>query len=258
MTHKVLSFLYVLVTLAIHACAYVPNSAGADVWAAVEPYLLPEDHPIKPILDSIFNSTDVTLSISNLKKAGFRNTTPGKYSKTIVATHPRIKNYLIKMYVDRQVGIEDWSHWKHRVQGANAIREAIEAHGYQNIFTVPHKWIYPLPSQHAPPPGTQRKQFVLVVEDMDILSSKDNLAKWKSRSLSKHRLDALYILLTELGLWDSVYAFNIPFTKSGKIAFIDTEFHHGWPVHISRLKQYLSKNNRLYLQTLINHGGPAQ
>lgn len=237
---------------------YEVNSAGIEVWQAVEPYFLPEDHPIKPVLDGIFHSPEVTHNQKNLRKAGFEHTTPGRYTKTIVATHPKLKGYLVKMYTDVQVGIEDWSHWKHRVEGANLVRDAIAAHGYEHLMTVPRKWIYPLPSQFAPPPRTQRKQFVLIVEDMQLVSDKINEKKWKSPSLPKSTLDATYILLTELGLWDSVYIFNIPFTKDNKIAFIDTEFYHGWPVHLSRTKQYLSKGNRQYWEGLINNGGPVQ
>lgn len=232
------------------AYSYEINSAAPDIWQAVEPYFLPESHPIKPVLDQIFHSPEVTLDGVHLAKAGFTHITPGKYSKTIVTRHPKLRGYLIKLYTDDQFEIEDWSHWKNRVVGANLIREAIAAHGYENIMAVPHKWIYPLPSQFFPPQGTTRKQFVLIVEDMHILSSKESRKKWKSNKLPHNTLDAVYIMLTELGLWDSVYAFNMPFTKEGKIAFIDTEFYHGWPVHLSRLKQYLSKDNAAYWDSL--------
>lgn len=77
---------------------------------------------------------------------------------------------------------------------------------------------------------------------------------WR-QEVSKDLLNALYNLLQMLGLIDSVYITNIPFAKDGKIAFIDTEHFHKWPVKFNRLSHSLSNEMNLYWMSLINTNG---
>jgi len=70
--------------------------------------------------------------------------------------------------------------------------------------------------------------------------------------MTKEKAQAIRVILLEVGLSDSVYAFNLPFTKKGKIAVIDTEYYHIWPVHLERLTNYFSSPMRTYWQSL-NH-----
>ena len=64
------------------------------------------------------------------------------------------------------------------------------------------------------------------------------------------------IFLTEEGLKDSVFPDNIPFTKDGKMAFIDTEHHHLWPVDYYRLERYLSPEMKTYWKNLTHSFSP--
>lgn len=228
-----------------------PQHVDPDVWNCLSPYFMPLDHPLKPSLDKIFGSARATLNQKSLKKAGFENTKPKKYSKVIVAKHSKLKGYLVKLFTDDQTGVNDWLSCKNRAVGALKTKNAIEELGCQNLFFVPKKWIYPLPEYPAPPEGYERKNFILVVEKARIYSKQDNLYAWEDL-ITSDMLDALYIILKKVGLSDSVFAFNIPFTKEGKLAFIDTEVYGRWPIKYHRLNRYLSPEMRAYWQ-IITH-----
>ena len=229
---------------------YVPD----DVWESAKPYFLPEDHPIKAKLDKIFKKR-VTLNRKTLKKAGFANTKPGKYSKTIVTSHKVLKGYIIKLFTD-DVAVDDWIKLKARVKGAREINKVIQNYGFQSWFVVPQKWLYPLPADPSPPEGYQRHHFILVAERMNILSQGANEAKWRSSFITPEKLTAFFIILTETGLQDGIYPFNVPITKDKKIAFIDTELCHHWTIPLVKLKRYISTEMGLFWQKLMDQGGP--
>ena len=119
---------------------------------------------------------------------------------------------------------------------------------------VPHKWIYPLPADPSPKEkeGIYRKNFILVTEEMDILSRKKNRKAYNKRITKKH-LIALYTLINECGLLDSVYADNVPFCKDGKMAFIDTEHSLNEPPYpLAFIGQYLNDEMLGYWEQLLN------
>lgn len=237
--------------------AYVKSPyVTQEIWESVFPYLLPETHPAKRALDKIFSASRATADLKELKNAGFKEIRVGKYSSQIVAKHPKVPGYLIKLYTDYDSQPVDWAKFKTRVQGANQIRESLDAFGYHDIFVVPHKWIYPLPEYPEAPAGSNRKNFVLIVEEIDILKDSLNLPRWKSPIVTRERLNALYKVLHVNGLWDSAYPFNIPFTKDGRNAFIDTEYYNIWPVKFSALLIYLNSDMKAYWHRLIEQGGP--
>lgn len=223
-----------------------------EIWDSVLPYLLPEDHPIKPQLDRIFSISRASENRESLKAAGFKNTKSRRWSHVVVTKHPKLKGYLLKLYTDEQENVVDWIKWKSRIKGAMETQKVIDEYGFHDIFIVPKKWIYPLPAEPSPSsPDYERKNFILVVEDVHVLPSNTNLLAWKSPAMTVEKLDAIYTVLKKVGLWDTVYAFNLPFTKEGKLAFIDTEFYHRWPVHYSHLTPYLSDKMQVYWRKLI-------
>lgn len=228
-----------------------------EIWESVKPYLLPENHPIKPTLDKIF-SRRVTLNKKSLDKAGFKHTKPQQWSHTTVTKHKLLKGYIIKLFTDNLSNVADWTYLKRRIKGANEVQEAIDKFGYQKYFVVPKKWLYPLPDDPSPPPKYDRRFFILIAEKIELVPKDHNNSKWKGSAITKPVLDALYNVLEEVGLDDSIYPFNIPMTVDKKIAFIDTEIYHRWPVRFSRLTRYLSKDMRIYWQSLIKKGGPSE
>lgn len=226
-------------------------SVAEAIWNEVAPFLMPADHPAKTALDKIFSDPHVICDRNAMQKAGFKISKPRKWDNIFIATHKKLKGYVIKLYLDEQGALPDWYNWVKRARGASVIRQAIKKNGFESMFSVPQKWIYPLPRVAEKP---EQKSFILIVEDMDILSDSENKKAWKnSKKISKKKLEALFILLKQEKLIDSVYIDNIPFSRNGKIAFIDTEHYQSNEkgVRFDRLTSRLPSKLRAYWIQLI-------
>lgn len=224
------------------------------VWEHVKPHLLPSNHPVKPRLDKIFMNSRATLNQQSMEAAGFVRTTVRTYSHNIVSKHPDLKGYLVKLFTDEQE-IEDYPLLISRIDGANCVRQEIKNRGYEKMFSVPNKWIYPLPAEPSPPPGSHRKNFILVVEDMHIYRKSKNYRRWQEKMTPK-RADAMFVLIQVVGLNDSIYPFNLPFCEDGRQSFIDTEHHHKWPIRFDLMLPYFSPWMEKYWRVLVGQGGP--
>lgn len=247
--------LFIFLSSQVYSAQPIPyqrNSIDPASWEVAAPFLIPENHPTKLKLDAIFSKTRATSSIETFKKAGFKYLPLRKWDNVIVAWHSKLKGHLVKVYLDDQIGIPDLETLIQRIYGAEKIRNEINKLGYQKMFKVPRKWLYPLPDMPAPLPGLQRKKFIIVEEDMNLVSPYGNEQLWKN-SVDKKTLAALFHLLETLGLKDSVYITNIPFSTDGRISFIDTEHHGKWPVDYSKLLRFLSKKKQKYWNELIGH-----
>lgn len=253
MFNKILTILLCLSPLALQGYEQSPY-VSETTWNEVQPYLLPEKHPAKKALDKIFSKTRATLSPEAMAKAGFRC----KFRQPnhlVAAKHSKLKGYLVKVFMDSQTMFpeEEALFWIHRVKGARLIRNSINKHGYQALMKVPQKWIYPLPKDPALPEGDYyRRNFILVVEDMKILSDDKNVQYYRTK-MNAPTLDALYTILTENVLIDSIYINNIPFCYDGRIAFIDTEHYLTdiKPLRLHRLTYRFSKKMQNYWEGLI-------
>jgi hypothetical protein len=224
-----------------------------EQWEAIGAYLLPDIHPTKSALDKLFQSARVTASEETLKEAGFSVRGPGS-GLTLVARHPKLSNVLVKLYTDDQ-NTDEFKNLYDRIKGAEVAKQIIKAHEYQWLFKVPRKWFYILPQTPAAT-GPYPKQLVLIVEDMQILPKDENYPKWKSSAMTKEKLDAIFIFLTEGGFNDLALAFNMPFSRDGRLAVVDTEDYHKWPIPYDRLIKYLSPKMQDYWNQLIAQGGP--
>jgi hypothetical protein len=225
-----------------------------QVWHNVSQYFLPSNHPIKSRLDEIFSKTRVTLNPQTILEAGFERNNARHFSKTVVSKHPALNGYLVKMFTDEQ-DLEDYIPLCHRIVGAECVKAVIKVHHFEKFFKVPQKWIYPLPIEPSPPEGYHRKNFILVVEDMDIHHKQKNALSWKKKILPD-RADAIYTVIQAVGLADSIYPFNLPFCRDGKQAFIDTEHHHKWPIHFDLMLPFFSTRMEHYWRIIVGNGGP--
>ncbi len=216
------------------------KSSSIDVatWHNLQPYLLPSNHYLKPKLDQIFSKARASANKQAMKKAGFEGLEEWRWNKIFVARHPNLKGFLIKAYLDDHCFMDD-KILVNRIIGAEAIRYVIAALGLQSYFKVPHKWLYPLPDSPPSLPGLKGKNFILIVEDMNIVDKAKNKKKYRE-SITENQLFALFHVMNSVGLADSVHIYNIPFCKDGKIAFIDTEMHHLWPIAFHLLTPSLS------------------
>lgn len=230
-----------------------PQHIDSAVWSLVEPYILPEEHPAKAFLDALFFDNRPIASIETLKKAGFQNVKPREYTGVIVASHPDLPDYLFKIYTDQQSYHKkrpEWQTWLNRIEGALLVKEYIVKNQWERRFSVPQKWIYPVPHPELAQ-ARKRKDFILVVEKKDLVSASTNLKLWGSDAISKERLRILFHIVTALGLWDCAKPENAPFAKDGTIAFIDTESLGRWPVEYHKLHRALSTYNKGIWHSLI-------
>lgn len=240
---------FFLLIAAVEAKTYEkPASISEAIWQDAQPYLLPYDHPIRTKLDKLFKEARVIENTESLKAAGFTTSKPGKWSKTVVSKHKHIKGYYFKFFTDNRKE-DDYPILKKRVVASHCVQAAIDRHGFQKLLKVPQKWLYPLPEKPDPISTKHKKSFILIAEDCHILSSKDNKSYWRQFE-NKEQLTALYIILQEEGLLDSIYPFNIPFNHQGQICFIDLEFHHDWPVPFNNLSSSLSSDMRAHWRAL--------
>ena len=64
-------------------------------------------------------------------------------------------------------------------------------------------------------------------------------------------MDEFFNILETVGLHDCAKPHNAPFSKDGRIAFIDTQSYHEWSVNFKALTPYLSPANKAYWKMLI-------
>lgn len=222
-----------------------------EIWEELTPYFLPEEHPIKDSLDQIFHQSRVTANEETFTKAGFAITRSNRPYNAVVTGHKKLKGFLVKVYLDSQYPVIDWQMWMRRIKGCEVIKKCIAKHRLTQLL-VPKKWIYPLPQEPSLPEqeGTNRKHFILVVEDMRIVDHQENSRMFKEKMTGK-LLKEIFTAMAECELTDCVWIGNMPFTKKGRIAFIDTElFYNGFP-EFERLKKYLSTPMQEHLDQLI-------
>ena len=250
---KNICYFFVLIVINISILpAYEYNSdVQPEVWEQLEPFFLPSKHPAKAKLDKIFKRKRVVASRDSLIQAGFNINSPMHPENLLVGSHPKLKGYLIKTYIDSQ-DVCEWENFSRRIRGSNAIKENIVKHNFQKYFKVPHKWIYPLPINrgYLPGPNVYRKNFILVVEDMNILSHHKN--KKAYLQIKKPMLDALYTVITEAGLIDSVFRGNVPFNAYEQMNFIDTEHFNLLPIPYHMLNRYLSPEMQTYWKSITD------
>jgi hypothetical protein len=236
----------------------VHSDLPKKVYKRIKLWLLPKSHALKPALDTIFQQQRVTQNALSLKEAGFSTLFKQKRSFILVAFHPKLPGHLLKVYLDTELrlkrGEPHWEWFARRCQGASQVRNAITRFKL-TYFTVPNKFIYPLPKNPSPPLDAlhDRKFCVLLVENMNLVSKEENLEAWKTKITKKH-LNELYIIIS-FAKGSSYRADNIAYSKNGKFSFIDTEYPTGGP-DFHNIVPYLSLEMKAYWDKLVRNGGP--
>lgn len=254
-----LIFKYILIVFLVCTFLLQAKQVSRDVQEQVEPYLLPDDHPIKPLLDAIFSQTRATLSLDSLEEAGFNKSKPRKFTNIIVTKHPSVPGFVFKMSLDSQryhKNNPEYHYWILRIQGVQLVADIITSFGLEDQFKCPRKWMYALPKYPKAPEGYLSKSYILVEEDMELLDSEVNENLWSSDKITPNLLDNLFFILQEVGLSDCAKPANIPFSKDGRISFIDTQSHGSDEVRYKKLLPFLSDSNQKYWKTLIKQNQP--
>lgn len=224
----------------------------------IEPFLLPKGHSLKKRLDSIFLSPGITRDEASFAKKGFKTLSVRHTSFIRIAKHPLFPNHLFKLFLDSEKRKkEDISGWKwlaRRCEGARNIKELIKKKKLRH-FVVPEKWLYPLP-----PPSEKHVKIkhhqpvILIVENMKLASWSENVDAWRNK-ITKEHLRELYCILSH-GYSSCYVRQNIPYTRNGKFACIDTEHpKRNLKPQYAHVKTYLSNEMKQYWELLIRTGG---
>lgn len=225
-----------------------PPGVSDEWWERITPHLISKNHPLKKKLDKLFAKKRIIKNQKSLLRSGFDIMPPQQHTHVIIASHPQIPGYLLKLYTDNQkyhMRLPEYYLWVFRAEGARLVREIIAKRHWEGIFKAPQKWIYPIPLSSKAPKSKGKKiyypkQFILVVEDMNIHSEKRCAKLWKSGLINSELLSCLQELLQEAGLWDGAKPANIPFSRDGRIAFVDTQSYYRYPVVYHKLDPMLN------------------
>lgn len=228
-----------------------------EMRAIMRPYLLALNHPARDALEAIFNQSRAIESPEAFAAAGFFTLFAQPKSFIRVGSHPKLKGYLLKVYLDSELrqhqDIPGWQWLATRCKSVEKIRRLIERKKLR-YFTVPDKALYPLPVNPAPLllDGQARQTVVLLVTDMHLVSHEKSLRAWKEKITTRH-LDELYCIMSH-GLTSTYLAANIPYTKEGKFSCIDTE-NIGKEFKYEKCRDYFSDEMKLYWDQLIQTNG---
>lgn len=213
------------------------------------------DCPYKEKLDAFFSQNRHTFNEKSMKKAGFDEIKIRKFTRLIVTRHPDFAGLIFKLYLDTQryyKGVPEEDNWKARIKGITGVRQIVEKKGWQPFFKIPQKWLYELPSYPKCPSGYLEKKSILVEEDVGLVSSQENKRLWKSNFITFEHLEHLYTILSSLELRDCSKIHNIPITKDGRIAFIDTQSFEAGEVDYSQLNEALNEVNKNFWMQLTH------
>lgn len=232
----------------------VNNAFSERVSNHINSYLLPENHPVKQQLDLLFSNSEVLINTETMRNAGFIDPKPRKWTHLIVTRHPDFPGYVFKVYTDQQEyhkGMPEHHWWIIRIMGAEKIRKYVEENDLEHFFKVPHKWIYSLPPATSQNAMFLKKHFILIEEDMEIYEDAVNENLWRSEAITKDFLFSLYCVLESQGLRDCAKPENIPFSRDGRVAFVDTQTWKEWPVSYKKLTPYLSPSMQRHWKDII-------
>ncbi len=245
--HQIFFYCSLLFTLLLH----VESSSLAIqpvIWEylPLEDCLMPPDHPLQKKLNKLFNNPKLFQSPQQMKQAGFEIIN-NLHRGLMVASHPSIKNYLIKKFQDHIPQDKQLNNYLKRINGARALNHFIKANHLQHIV-VPQKWLYRLPKRFSDS-KTGKNSYVLIVEQLDICEG----GKDPNGDLAKRYYNMDLSILKELCI--TVYYFrgldsmlhNMPFTHQNQIAFIDTE-RWDWKRegYLKQAMPFLSKDRQEY------------
>jgi len=214
-------------------------------------FLLQTDSSLFKALSTIFSSPKALNSEVTLANAGF-DVISKRPSGMFVAKHARLKNMLIKTFVHSKRTQDNWLWCFKRCWGVDCIAKLIDSKQLRH-YTVPVKKIYPFfPKADSFDIDTTYTPAILVVTDMKIGSHQESMLAWKTVPTKRH-IQELYCLLTH-GYSSCLLPFNIPYTKDGKFACIDTE-HPQRTMHFEHVPRHLSEEMGKYWRYLIRTGG---
>lgn len=228
----------------------------SSVKKAVKKYLMRPDHPCFEKLQALCLQSRITANRTTIQNAGFTILDVYSTSGIVLVKHRDFPGYIFKIYLDDTAktrgDIPGWRWLTDRCVGADNIRRLMARKNFQH-FVVPEKALYAFPQEKDPPWSTRYspQPVMLAVTEMDILPH-ETVNAWATL-ITKRHLDELYAVIS-LGYGSVSIIPNIPYTKSGKFAFIDTEYPKR-KLNFGIVSQHLSPEMRAYWELLVRRGG---
>lgn len=183
---------------------------------------------------ALFRDPSVLESHGGFAAAGFKAV--ARKGDILVGGHPSVDGYLFKRYLGMNVK-KQLANYLNRIEGAKQLSACVNKFQLRNVV-VPKKWIYKVP-----------EGYVLVVEWIDLME-KDRVKAHYGKISDDVLRDLCVILFHFRGLDAGVR--NIPLTKDGRVAFIDTEHWNGdHKVYLRRLNKYLSAHSNKLAEKLF-------
>jgi len=206
-------------------------------------FLLSSHHWLNDVLENIFGKSNVLKNAHHFEGAGF-NILHKRPSTLIIASHPFISGHLVKIFLNdtNKTYEQMWNNFINRCLGAENIRNLIKKKKLR-FFTVPDKWIFVTPDEEKIP--------VLVVTKMNLVENSVTRKAWKQ--VTKEQLQELYCIISH-GYASTRLILNIPLTKEGVFACIDTEQPQRIPLY-DHARVYFSHDMQKYWDKLVRTGG---
>lgn len=189
--------------------------------------------PVAPLFDGLFRNRDMFGSNESFCAAGFKPVERSPDHKFIVGRHPAAKGYLFKKYMDDRPEAAQIRHYMLRIECAGLLRTFIDERHFQGVV-VPKKWLYELPENFP-------RRYLVIAEALD-LASRDATKREYARISKAQMQELATILFYFRGLTSGVN--NLPFTKDGKIAFIDTARWSEDRKYLFRIEDVISSKRR--------------
>lgn len=247
-------FFYIFLLFSFHCYAHFESNdyphISKKIWDQVEPYFLSKKIKIKKKLDTLFLGLNQNFSKENLIQNGFTFCID-HHLHIHALKHPSVQGYIIKLIPSSDKKSIDWEQWIKRIKGAKIIKNEIKRQKYDRIMVVPKKWIYPFPKNVVSNDEINPHYFALIATDMNILDVSKNHHWFRSKTTQMH-LEAIFTMATLIGLADSCKVANIPWTKDGKLAYVDTESYYQWPINYHLLLEFLSSKNKQIWKMMIS------
>lgn len=171
--------------------------------------------------DLICNTPNLFDSFESLKQHGFEivNEAASINSWSImVARHPQLKGFLIKKYRDSIPRDVQLRNYLLRIKNACILSDFINMQKMTHLI-VPKKWLYVFSTT-----GSDSEDYLLIVEELPICSG----GWWGGETLQRYAVmdeptmrEICFVLYNLQGC--DAWPQNLPFTRNGQIAFIDTE-----------------------------------
>ena len=215
--------------------------------SGLERYLFKPNSKELSIFEQLFTNPNLFDSPEEMRTAGF-NVNQRVHEELMVATHPELKRYIFKKYTNKIPHDVQLAKYIHRINGANTIAKTLAKYEIQHII-VPKKGLYRLPSQFG------EDTYLVVAEYLDICKGDDHRSGENGQcyyNISKEVLHELILVMHALGGCDA-WPRNQPFTRDGKIAFVDTEHVGEKERHFARhIIPRLNPKMQKYATQLLN------